>query len=364
MANAEIPEGCTVKSDGSAVFAYRDASAGAVMVAGDFTGWSASPMPMPRAEGTGAWTVTTSALSAGVHAYKYIVDGRWIVDPANHLSVDDGFGGRNAAFVVGGRALGGPGAVRIASLNLHTYQEARPLEKLEQVAFGMAAMKADLLLLQEVGEHVSDPGRPNAGEVVRRHLESFTGRAWHHAWREAHIGFDVYREGLSILSSSPLSDVTAIQLSTKGLARIALLATTTLGGVTLRAGSTHISWERAAGDEEARRLIEAIDAAPTPGAAAVIVAGDFNAGPGGAPIKRFVANGYIDVGAAAGVTEATFLEGADGRIDYHFLCVAPGKPSPRVEAFARTFDGAPARLGYQPRVSDHAGLIGAYSWPR
>ncbi|APR87037.1 Exodeoxyribonuclease III [Minicystis rosea] len=350
-----------VAADGSVTFVHRDAAASKVLVAGDFTGWERAPIALARAAGSDVWTARTGPLAPGLHTYKLVIDGRWVGAPAGALGYSDGFGGRNAAFVVGARPLGEPSAVRVASLNLHTYQERNPLDKIEQIAVAMAAMDADLLLLQEVGEHVSDPARPNAGEVLRRHLEANTAKTWHHVWREAHIGFDVYREGLSILSSAPIDDVTTVRLSDKGLARIAVLGTTELRGIKLRAGTTHISWEPADGEAEAQRLLAALDAAPGRGIDAILIAGDFNTGASGRPIQRFVAQDFIDVGAAAGVVSETFLDAPRERIDYHFLRRAIGRAAPRIEGFARTFDGD-TRRGYQPRVSDHAGLIGAYAW--
>ena len=53
-----------------------------------------------KREGADVWSVETRPLPKGVHAYKLIVDGRWIVDADNPLDVDDGVGGRNSAFVV------------------------------------------------------------------------------------------------------------------------------------------------------------------------------------------------------------------------------------------------------------------------
>ncbi|MFT3770990.1 MAG: hypothetical protein QM820_36700 [Minicystis sp.] len=353
--------GCTVAEDGTVTFEHRNAAAGAVLVAGDFTGWGRAPIPLRRVDGTDRWTAAVKIPGRGLHTYKYLVDGSWIPDPANRLFRDDGFDGRNSAFVVGARAFGGPGAVRVASLNLHTYQEPDPLDKLEQIAIAMTVMEVDLLLLQEVGEHVSDPARPNAGEQVRRHLEALTGKPWHHAWREAHIGFDVYREGESVIASAPLEDVTTLQLSDKGLARIALLATTTIKGVTLRVGTTHISWEPDAAEAEASKLLAALDDTGGRSIDATLIAGDFNCHGEDRPIRRFRERGFSDVGATAGVVGPTFLAGPDGRIDFHLLRGGPGRPAPRVEAFARVFDGD-ERNGYQPRVSDHAGLIGAYAW--
>jgi maltose 6'-phosphate phosphatase len=353
--------GCHVASDGSVTFVLRSADAGSVVVAGDFTGWSKAPIALQRAAGSDRWVAKTSPLSAGLHAYKYIVDGRWIADPANPLDIDDEVGGRNSAFVVGGRTPGGERAVRVLSLNLHTWQEKDAHRKLQHIALGAAAMDVDLLLLQEVGEHVSDPSRPNAGGILGGYLERFTRRAWHHAWREAHIGFDVYREGVSILSSSPLNEVTEHQLSGGHFARVALVATTTLKGVTLRVGSTHVGWG-SEGGAEVKLLLEKLDRTRVAGPAATLIAGDFNAGPTDPQIRQFVGRGYVDVGTSTGMIEPTFGERElRDRIDYHLLRTSAGRSAPRVEGFMRVFDGAAP--GFHPRVSDHAGLLGAYRWP-
>lgn len=352
-----IVPGCAVASDGTVTFAYRDAAASSVVVASDFTGWDGAPLPLARVSGTDLWTAQVKVPGAGLHAYKYIVDGRWIADPASRLTRADGFGGRNSVFVAGRRSLGGPGAIRVASLNLHTYQERDPVDKLEQIAIGMAAMEVDVLLLQEVGEHMSDPARPNAGEIVRRHMEAFTGRGWDHAWREAHIGFDVYREGLSVISAAPLQDIARVQLSGGGLSRIAVAATTVIGGVTLRVVTAHISWVPAEGEAESKRLLEALDA-PGPQVDATVVAGDFNCAAGGPAVRVLRERGFTDAGAAAGVETPTLLDEGGGRIDFQ-LIRGGARPAPHVEAFARVFDGD-TRHGYQPRVSDHAGLVGAY----
>lgn len=346
--------GCTVAHDGTVTFTYRDANARSVQVAGDFTRWGEGAIPLVRDE-AGVWT-TRATVQPGGYTYKYVVDGAWVTDPDNRLRRADGYGGRNSAFVVG-PDFGGPGAIRIASLNLHTYQEPEPLEVLERVALAMVAMDVDVLLLQEVAQHAHDPGRPNAGDVVRDHLAAFTGRPWHHAWFEAHIGFDVYREGESIISSAPLTDVACVPLSEGFLRRIAVLGSTVIKGVSLRLASTHISWERDKAEAEARTLLGALDHAPE---AVTVVAGDFNCHAGDTPVRLFVNKGFTDAGAAAGCTEATFLQGPEGRID--FQLVRPrGRTAPRIAAFSRVFDSDPEN-GYQPLVSDHAGLLGAYSF--
>jgi hypothetical protein len=45
--------------------------------------------------------------------------------------------------------------------------------------------------------------------VLRRRLEETTGVPWSHAFRSAHVGFDVYDEGLSLRARVPINDVVA-----------------------------------------------------------------------------------------------------------------------------------------------------------
>ncbi|WP_153822286.1 endonuclease/exonuclease/phosphatase family protein [Polyangium spumosum] len=352
-------------------FAYRDEHASHVLVAGDFTGWGRDPIPLVKREGADLWVMTTRPLPPGVHAYKLVVDGRWIADPENPLDVDDGLGGRNAAFVVGARDLGDPAAIRVLSLNLHTYQERGTREgvvvndsipKLERVAFGVAVHGLDVLLLQEVGEHVSNPAEPNAGRLLQQFLERFTRRRWEHVWREAHIGFDVYREGLSILSSGPIEDVTVLQLSEGGLARIALVARTTIKETKMRVGTTHVAWG-AEGGAQVERLLAGLARLPSGDHVATLVAGDLNASPEEPPVAHFVERGYADVGMATRAVWPTFGEKRlTSRIDYQMLRASAGRRAAKVEAFARVFDGEGPEDGLHPRVSDHAGIVGAYRW--
>jgi hypothetical protein len=57
-------------------------SAKTVTVAGDFNDWNPLISPMKKADGK--WTGQVF-LARGKHRYKFIVDGRWILDPANQL---------------------------------------------------------------------------------------------------------------------------------------------------------------------------------------------------------------------------------------------------------------------------------------
>lgn len=71
--------------------------ANAASLTGSFVSWAGTAPPaIAFVKGAdGAWT-GSYAFSAGMHQYKYIVDGSWIPDPTNPNQVDDTFGGFNS----------------------------------------------------------------------------------------------------------------------------------------------------------------------------------------------------------------------------------------------------------------------------
>jgi glycosidase len=71
---------------------------GSVQIAGEMNGWNpkASPMIMEN----GIWT-TEFLLNPGNYQYQLVVDGEWILDPANPDSVDNNNGGFNSLLRVG-----------------------------------------------------------------------------------------------------------------------------------------------------------------------------------------------------------------------------------------------------------------------
>jgi hypothetical protein len=58
------------------------ADAKRVYLAGDFNGWSPNAFPMKK-EGN-KW-IAPVHLSPGKHLYKFVIDGKWVIDPANKL---------------------------------------------------------------------------------------------------------------------------------------------------------------------------------------------------------------------------------------------------------------------------------------
>ena len=74
---------------------YADASI--VALAGSFNNWNQSEYILGR-EGD-EW-VCRIDLEPGKHAYKFIVDGNWLLDPANPNTEDDDYGVKNSVIIV------------------------------------------------------------------------------------------------------------------------------------------------------------------------------------------------------------------------------------------------------------------------
>lgn len=80
-------------------FSFMDPLAKKVAVVGFFNHWSNTANVMTN-DGKGLWT-TVVTLKAGNHGYKFWVDGKLTLDPANPIAVADGFGGSNSVVGVG-----------------------------------------------------------------------------------------------------------------------------------------------------------------------------------------------------------------------------------------------------------------------
>jgi 1,4-alpha-glucan branching enzyme len=75
-------------------FALTAPEARAVSLAGDFNGWRPDVAPAERGA-DGVWRVTLP-IPPGSWSYSFVVDGKFVEDPAAEAWREDGFGGRNA----------------------------------------------------------------------------------------------------------------------------------------------------------------------------------------------------------------------------------------------------------------------------
>ena len=66
-----------------------------VAVAGDFNGWDPKGTQLLNQDGQGNFVGTVN-LPPGAHEYMFVVDGKWVTDPAASELRPDGFGRTNA----------------------------------------------------------------------------------------------------------------------------------------------------------------------------------------------------------------------------------------------------------------------------
>lgn len=78
-------------------FYYKDKAAHSVALAGDFTNWSGTELPMERIPNTSTWTLEKEFPFKGLYTYKFVVNGEhWIHDPECENKEPDGHGGYNS----------------------------------------------------------------------------------------------------------------------------------------------------------------------------------------------------------------------------------------------------------------------------
>jgi hypothetical protein len=95
----EADGGASASPCGQVTFRLAAPDARTVWVSGSFSGWAIAPpgaLPLFR-DPAGLWTRTVD-LGPGTHSYKFIVDGEWMLDPANPLVALDEHGNPNSVF--------------------------------------------------------------------------------------------------------------------------------------------------------------------------------------------------------------------------------------------------------------------------
>ena len=90
-----------VQSADGYTFTYRPNRRGAqkINVAGQFNGWNSESHPL-QLTGEGVHELFVR-LPPGSHPYKLVVDGQWMLDPANPEKLDDGTGNENSVARIG-----------------------------------------------------------------------------------------------------------------------------------------------------------------------------------------------------------------------------------------------------------------------
>lgn len=103
--------------------------------------------------------------------------------------------------------------MKLLSFNVHAWQEEDQLRKIADLAADIAKESYDVIALQEVSQRIDSPlvddklREDNYGLVLLDKLKLLGVTDYTLHWTQAHIGFDVYEEGVAILSKHPVTDV-------------------------------------------------------------------------------------------------------------------------------------------------------------
>jgi endonuclease/exonuclease/phosphatase family metal-dependent hydrolase len=223
-------------------------------------------------------------------------------------------------------------ALRVATWNIQATLSAPP----EEIAAELAAMKADVMGLQEVDFRVRRSGFIDQPQALASAL------AAHYAFA-ASIKWDGGDYGLAVVSRWPLVAVQRHRLDQTeyGEPRIVLEVTVCASGRPLRVFNHHAAIGRRSRQSGLTRLRELVS--PHLGRG-VVVLGDFNEGPTEPGLRLLLDAGLVDTGAEQNAPTA-----AGGRIDY--LLVDP--------SLAKRLRGTQV---WPTRKSDHHALIAEFEW--
>lgn len=274
-----------------------------------------------------------------------------------------------------------PGSVskslKVMTLNLHCYQQSDSLAKLERIADEIFLREVDVVCFQEAAQHRdsaqigSSNGvairADNMVQIIRQFLANKGASDFQFVWDWSHYGWDVWEEGIGILSRLPILSSDSIYLTessdkTDWLSRIALTSQIKMpSGKSVQITSCHLGWfdkDQADYMKQHETLWSFAQSKSLP----CIVAGDFNTAAGTTGYEYLVeyskaVDCYLQANPM-GMVDATIGGRIDGweegdvdgmRIDYVWLRSAPGFEVKNSEIL---FHAAG-----EWEVSDHAGVL-------
>ncbi|MBD1379635.1 endonuclease/exonuclease/phosphatase family protein [Metabacillus arenae] len=100
--------------------------------------------------------------------------------------------------------------MKLLTLNCHSWQEENQLEKIRYLAEIIKEKSYDVIALQEVSQLIEEEcvfnniKKDNFGFVLLQELKKIGVTNYSFVWDLSHIGFNIYEEGLAILTKHPI----------------------------------------------------------------------------------------------------------------------------------------------------------------
>jgi endonuclease/exonuclease/phosphatase family metal-dependent hydrolase len=256
-------------------------------------------------------------------------------------------GGGDSGVVV---ADAGTRGLRVATVNLRCLLEEWD-QRVPLIAQELAALNPDVIALQEV---CREEGGADALPDLIAKLEAATGETYDFSRTETHLAWDVYQEGIALLTRHTFDETQTLDLPTGVFPRKAVVGRITHQSVPVLVAVTHLSF----GDQEGVRVSQlgALRDHMAPlrvSGESLLIAGDLNEGPTGDALVATTGAGYQDAWAVVhpGSDGATYpASGPRSRIDY--VLFSPPDDSQRARQVQRFLQESSD--GRYP--SDHLGV--------
>jgi len=157
----------------------------------------------------------------------------------------------------------------ILTINLHTYQETRQNEKFNMITDAIGKMDIDFIAFQECAQHKSAVivegiiREDNMALIISERLKDKYDVDYNFVWNWAHYGWNVWEEGVSILSKHPLLDTDERYVSSNTntgtiTSRKVIYGSYQMAEGVINVFSAHTHWRTSLTDEEQNNQIENI----------------------------------------------------------------------------------------------------------
>lgn len=102
--------------------------------------------------------------------------------------------------------------MKLLTLNCHSWQEDNQIEKIRYLAKVIKEKQYDVIALQEVSQKINSKllqamiKEDNFAQILIEELSKLGENKYNFIWDYSHIGYDIYEEGLAILTRHEIKD--------------------------------------------------------------------------------------------------------------------------------------------------------------
>ena len=143
--------------------------------------------------------------------------------------------------------------MKLMTLNCHSWQEDNQLAKIKILAERIKKEQYDVIALQEINQHVDEEcisgniKTDNYVQVLINELNSINEHNYEYVWDFSHIGYDVFEEGLAIVSRHKIKSYDSFYVSedqnkNNYKSRKIVKATIEANGKEIDIFSCHLGW--------------------------------------------------------------------------------------------------------------------------